>query len=203
MSGNENTIDIMILIDVATILDYSKQGILPTQLSMDPSKPTPLYNYLLPGTQTNVSSQVICMYTARSNVSPGSNSEGSDELSVTMKQGDNVYWRTTTLSKDMIYAAVLYDYEQTAPNPKVDTTVYLKNIDASVLSDTPMPVINNHNPPASYHDQPIPQKVTTYYWSAQAVNKCNNLRYNWSFMLVGPDNGTLGYCSWDPYFIIT
>lgn len=200
---NEKVVDIMIVIDVLTILQCNNQGVFKNGLSQDSNQPTQLYSYYMPNSSTRVSDQVVCMYTTRNYVSGGSNSEGTAELSVDLNQDDYVHWRTTTLTKDMKYAAILYQYTQTNPDPATDRNVYLDQITANVSQNTPMPIINNSNPPGSYCEQPFQQKVTTYYWSAHAAKACSNLRYNWSFMIVDPNNKILGYCAWDPYFVIS
>ncbi|WP_409284843.1 AidA/PixA family protein [Pseudomonas protegens] len=188
---NDNIVDILITIDVDTILESAEQGLF--KLSQDASTPSQLYN-IYDG-NNRLSDLVVYMVVRRSNAD---GADGGSELAVNLRQGDQLRWRATSLSKGLYYSVIIYQYTQTHPPLSEDPNPYLTNVVPTVLPSTPLPIINRDNPAG----QPIPQNVKTFYWQADATRVCTRVTYTWSFMIVDRDNKVLGYCSWDPYFSI-
>lgn len=193
---NDNIIDIMVTIDVDTILNSQGKkfdsGQVLTLEKSNPKQPSHLYNFSTGGVR--LSSQAIYMVARRNNTQVG---EGSDELSINLKEGDLVHWRSTSLSEGLYHAVLLYQYTQTSPAVTPQNPDYVQGVTPVVLNHTPMPIINQNDPSA----QPIAQSVKNFYWEGRAVRQ-GSITYTWAFMIVDSDNQVVGYCDWDPYINI-
>ncbi|MBS7562163.1 AidA/PixA family protein [Pseudomonas protegens] len=193
---NDNIIDIMVTIDVDTILNSQGKQFDSGQTfnlqKSDPTQPSHLYNFTTGGVR--LSSQAIYMVARRNNAPVG---EGTDELSVNLKEGDLIHWRSTSLSEGLYHTVLLYQYTQTSPVVTQQNPNYVQDITPVVLNHTPMPIINQSNPSA----QPIAQSVKNFYWEGRAVRQ-GSITYTWAFMIVDSDNQVVGYCDWDPYINI-
>lgn len=193
---NDNIIDIMVTIDVDTILNSQGKkfdsGQVFTLEKSNPKQPSHLYNFSTGGVR--LSSQAIYMVARRNNTQVG---EGSDELSINLKEGDLVHWRSTSLSEGLYHAVLLYQYTQTSPAVTPQNPDYVQGVTPVVLNHTPMPIINQNDPSA----QPIAQSVKNFYWEGRAVRQ-GSITYTWAFMIVDSDNQVVGYCDWDPYINI-
>ncbi|WP_248765864.1 AidA/PixA family protein [Pseudomonas protegens] len=193
---NDNIIDIMVTIDVDTILNSQGKkfdsGQVFTLEKSNPKQPSHLYNFSTGGVR--LSSQAIYMIARRNNTQVG---EGSDELSINLKEGDLVHWRSTSLSEGLYHAVLLYQYTQTSPAVTPQNPDYVQGVTPVVLNHTPMPIINQNDPSA----QPIAQSVKNFYWEGRAVRQ-GSITYTWAFMIVDSDNQVVGYCDWDPYINI-
>ncbi|WP_047286236.1 AidA/PixA family protein [Pseudomonas protegens] len=193
---NDNIIDIMVTIDVDTILNSQGKkfdsGQVFTLEKSNPKQPSHLYNFSTGGVR--LSSQAIYMVARRNNTQVG---EGSDELSINLKEGDLIHWRSTSLSEGLYHAVLLYQYTQTSPAVTPQNPDYVQGVTPVVLNHTPMPIINQNDPSA----QPIAQSVKNFYWEGRAVRQ-GSITYTWAFMIVDSDNQVVGYCDWDPYINI-
>lgn len=189
-------VDIMVTIDVDTILNSEGQkfdtGVFHIHKT-DPTQPTHLYNYT--NQSGRLSSQAIYMV-ARRNMT-NQTSEGTDELVVNVREGDHIRWRTTSLSKGLEHAVLLYKYTQSNPQVTNQNPAYVQNVAPQVLDQTPLPIINQKNPSG----QPIAQTVRNFYWEGDAIRQ-GSITYTWAFMIVDKDNNIVGYCDWDPYINI-
>ncbi|WP_025128239.1 AidA/PixA family protein [Pseudomonas sp. PH1b] len=194
---NDNILDIMITIDVDTILNSEGQqfdnNVFHIQKT-DSTKPTHLYDYT--NSSGRLSTQAIYMVARRNETNQIS--EGTDELVVNVHEGDHIRWRTTSLSKGLDYAVLLYKYKQSDP-PVTDTDLdHVQNVRAQVLDQTPLPIIDVNNPSGP----PIAQVVRNFYWEGDAIRQ-GSITYTWAFMIVDRDNKVVGYCDWDPYINIS
>lgn len=193
---NENIVDILVTIDVDTILESNGKtfdGGNTLTLSQHSATPTQLYNYYSNGQR--LSDQVVYMVARRDNTD---GPDGGSELAVNLRQGDIVLWRATSLSKGMYNAVLLYQYTQTNPVPSAGNPPYLTDVTPIVLDSTPLPIIDKDNPAG----QPIAQSVQNYYWQANATRVGSRITYTWAFMILDSNNKVIAYCSWDPYFSI-
>jgi len=190
-------VDIMITIDVDTILSSEGQtfdsGVFHIEKT-NPNTPSHLYNYT--NRSGRLSSQAIYMVARRD--ATNQTSEGTDELVVNVREGDHIRWRTTSLSKGLDHAVLLYKYTQTSPLVTSQNPDYVQNIQPKVLDQTPLPIINVNNPSG----QPIAQVVRNFYWEGDAIRQ-GSITYTWAFMIVDRNNKVVGYCDWDPYINIS
>lgn len=191
---SNDTMDILVAIDTDTILNSVGKSFNGKvfSLSSDPTKPSQLYDYV--DSFGRLDQSVIYMTAPRSNVI--GNSQGSSELNVQVNLGDSIRWRSTSLSKGLDHAVVLYQYSQTDGSGLIGHRDQ-KGPEPSPVYGSPLPIINFEN----YSSTPTKQDVENYFWQGEA-QKTGNIRYSWAFMIVDSKNKVIGYCSWDPYITI-
>jgi hypothetical protein len=191
---SSDTMDILVAIDADTILSSVGKNFNGTvfSISTDPAAPTQLYSYT--DALGRLDQKVIYMVARHDGVV--NNSQGGSELEVKVNLGDSIRWRSTTLSKGLENAVVLYKYTQTNGSGRIGHGgQYIP--EPSPVYGSPLPIINFE----SYSSAPTKQNVENFFWQGEAVQK-GDIRYSWAFMIVDSNNKILGYCSWDPYITI-
>ncbi|NBF06527.1 hypothetical protein GV819_30065 [Pseudomonas sp. Fl5BN2] len=187
-----NIWNILVAIDAQSILDYNGKSLSgkPFNISQNSAAPTQLYNFFVNGIRLD--QQVIHMI---SNADIVGASQGTAELSINVQSGDVIRWRSTSLSKGLDKAVLLYQYSQTDGPGSIGP-----NSDGPAPSDvynSPLPLINTKN----HAGTPQKQSVENFYWQGNA-ERPGKIRYSWAFMIVDSSNKVLGYCSWDPYIYV-
>lgn len=129
----------------------------------------------------------IYMITRKGNVVSGN---AGGELRIQVAVGDNIRWRSTSLSGNFDYDVLLYKFESTDPNND------LMSEPTSMSGTIHEPVPNKHDP---LH--PTSQLVTNYYWQA-VTEQTGSITYHFHFMITDRNGKVLGYYMWDPFITI-
>lgn len=172
-----NTIDILCVVDAATLAAKVANGQLPAGSL---NAPTSLGSY----SQSDV---YVFMITENCYVV---NEQAQSELTIQCDVGDNIRWTITNPGAGVEYSSILYNFQSAAIGTYVTQPICL-----------PLAVnlyINNPSNPTSA----TPIAYTSSAWQTTALQACNSVQYSWSFQVLNQQGIVIGYFQWDPFITI-
>lgn len=174
-----NTIDILSVIDTATLASKVANGSIPKGSI---SSPTSLGSY-------SQSDTYVFMITEGSYVV---NDQAKSELTIACEVGDNIRWTITNPGAGVEYSCILYNFASAAINTAISEPICLPmDVNLYINGETP----NTSTPRAINY--------TSSAWQTTALAACNSVQYSWSFQLIDENGNILGYFQWDPFITIT